>query len=95
MKAYEWAAKFSATKDVFSVVDEFVTEAVELLDRRTKSSMGTKFVKSATEGAIRETGSKWLAVIKRCPRVSVFTFDQIAKMIRARASEKTHKYVAA
>lgn len=95
MKAFEWAAKFQTSTDVFKTVEEFVLEANELVERRTKSSRGDKFVKSATEGAIRETSGKWRAIMGRCPRIRMFTFDQILKQMRAIASEKTHKYVAA
>lgn len=95
MKAYEWASKFQASKDIFATVEEFVLEANALIESRTKTSKGERFVKSAAEGAIREVANKWRAITNRCPRISIFSFDQILKQMRAVASEKTHKYVAA
>lgn len=95
MKASEWASKFQTTSDVFKTVDEFVAEALKLIETRTKTSKGTDFVRGATEGAVRETKAKWLAIMGRCPRIKMFTFDQIVKKIRAHAPDNSYRYIAA
>lgn len=99
MKAFDWSVKFNKAftgdGDVFKIMEEFVAESCKLIEYRTKNSKGKEFVKSATEGAVREAKNKWLSIQSRCPRLKMFGFDQIARQIKANAPDKAFRFVAA
>jgi hypothetical protein len=98
MKAHEWATKFNKAfggeGDVFKTIDDFASECVKLIEERTRHSQGLDFVKSATEGAVRESRMKWKSIQGRCARLGSFGFDQIVKLIKKDAPDRTYRFVA-